>query len=35
MQEEQHDKYVNAFDNEIDLRELFNVLLQGKWEILP
>ena len=34
MQEEQHDKYVNAFDNEIDLRELFNVLLQGKWVII-
>jgi len=33
MQEE-HNKHFNNFDDEIDLQELFYVLLQGKWIIV-
>jgi uncharacterized protein involved in exopolysaccharide biosynthesis len=34
MQEAHSNKYPNDFDNEIDLRELFYVLLEGKWIIV-
>ena len=34
MQEAHSNKYPNDFDDEIDLRELFYVLLQGKWIIV-
>ena len=34
MQEENSNKRFNDFDNEIDLRELFSVLLDGKWIIV-
>lgn len=34
MQETHIKKYSNDFDDEIDLKELFNVLLNGKWIIL-
>ena len=33
MHEVDNDKYTNDFDNEIDLREIFSVLYQGKWII--
>jgi hypothetical protein len=34
MQEAHSNKYPNDFDDEIDLRELFYVLLEGKWIIV-
>ena len=34
MQEAHSSKHPNDFDDEIDLRELFNVLLEGKWIIV-
>ncbi len=34
MQEEQNKARLNEFDDEIDLRELFYVLLEGKWIII-
>ena len=34
MQEAHSNKHPNDFDDEIDLRELFYVLLQGKWIIV-
>ena len=34
MQEPHNNKHPNDFDNEIDLRELFYVLLEGKWIIV-
>ena len=34
MQEEHSNKHPNNFDDEIDLLELFHVLLQGKWIIV-
>ena len=34
MQEENSNKPLNDFDDEIDLRELFHVLLDGKWIIV-
>ncbi len=34
MQEEHSNKHPNDFDDEIDLRELFYVLLEGKWIIV-
>ena len=34
MQEAHSNKYPNDFNEEIDLRELFYVLLQGKWTIV-
>jgi len=34
MQEAHSNKHLNDFDDEIDLRELFYVLLKGKWIIL-
>ena len=34
MQEAHSNKYPNDFDDEIDLRELFYVLLKGKWIIV-
>ena len=34
MQEAHSNKYPNDFDNEVDLRELFYVLLEGKWIIV-
>ena len=34
MQEVHSNKHPNDFDNEIDLRELFYVLLEGKWIIV-
>ncbi len=34
MQEESSNKHLNDFDYEIDLRELFYVLLDGKWIII-
>ena len=34
MQEVHSNKYPNDFDDEIDLRELFYVLLEGKWIIV-
>ena len=33
MQEAHSNKHPNDFDDEIDLRELFYVLLEGKWII--
>ena len=34
MHEEHRNKHSNNFDDEIDLRELFYVLLEGKWIIV-
>ncbi len=34
MHEEHRNKHSNNFDDEIDLRELFYVLLKGKWIIV-
>jgi len=34
MQESHSNKHLNDFDDEIDLRELFYVLLEGKWIIV-
>ena len=34
MQEEQTNRHANGYDDEIDLRELFYVLLEGKWIIV-
>jgi uncharacterized protein involved in exopolysaccharide biosynthesis len=34
MQEAHSNKHPNDFDDEIDLRELFYVLLEGKWIIV-
>ena len=34
MQEAHSNKHPNDYDDEIDLRELFNVLLEGKWIIV-
>ena len=34
MQETYTNKDPNDFDNEIDLRELFHVVFQGKWIIV-
>ena len=34
MQEPHNNKHPNDFDNEIDLRELFHVLLEGKWIVV-
>ena len=34
MQEDYIDKHSNGFDDEIDLRELFHTLFQGKWIII-
>ena len=34
MQEENSNKYLNNFDDEIDIREIFYVLLKGKWIIV-
>ena len=34
MQESHSNKHTNDFDNEIDIRELFYVLLEGKWIIV-
>ena len=34
MQEAHNNKHTNDFDDEIDLRELFYVLLEGKWIIV-
>jgi len=34
MQESHSNKHSNDFDDEIDLRELFHVLLEGKWIIV-
>src|SRR6056300_1472443 len=34
MQEAHSNKHPNDFDDEIDLRELFHVLLEGKWIIV-
>mgnify|MGYP000574820909 CR=1 FL=1 len=34
MQEAHSNKHPNDFDDEIDLRELFYVLLRGKWIIV-
>ena len=34
MQEEHSNKHPNDFDDEIDLRELFHILLEGKWIIV-
>ena len=34
MQESHSNKHSNDFDDEIDLRELFYVLLEGKWIIV-
>ena len=34
MQETDSNKHPNDLDDEIDLRELFNVLWEGKWIIV-
>ena len=34
MQEDYIQKYPNQLDDEIDLRELFHVLVKGKWMIV-
>ena len=34
MQETDSNKHPSDFDDEIDLRELFNVLWEGKWIIV-
>jgi capsular polysaccharide biosynthesis protein len=35
MQEAHSNQHPNDFDDEVDLRELFHVLLEGKWIIVP
>ena len=33
MQQNQHNKYSNDLDNDINILEICNILLKGKWVI--